>query len=118
MESRVLLNERIHADRNIASKVRVSVPLRRPGFLVPPISWFIKPRERKTLQLDPLGSEVFSLIGACRTVGEIVDRFAEKHRLTFHESRVSVTQYISHLVDNGIAVVAMPKETSKEDAAT
>lgn len=107
VRSRVLFNQKAHAEIGSEGLVRISVPLRRPSFLVPPISWFIKPRDRKTLQLDSLGSEIYSFVRTEGCVGGIVDRFAMKHGLTFHESRVSVTQFINLLVENGVCVVAL-----------
>ncbi len=112
LESRAFLNEKAKIDSLNASKVEIEVPLKKPGFLVPPISWLIKPRDRKTIRLDPLGSEVLELIRHSEKVVDVVDRFAERNGLSFHESRVSVTQYISQLVDNGIVVISMPKEVA------
>lgn len=86
--------------------VRVSVALRRSRWLVPPISWIIKPRSDKTFGLDELGTEVWRLSDGKRTVEQIIDVFAERHRLTFHEARVSVTTYVKELMQRGLLVIA------------
>jgi hypothetical protein len=86
-------------------EVRVSVALRRARWLVPPITWIIKPASEKTVRLDALGAEVWRLCDGRRTVEKIADEFARSHRLTFHEARVSVTSYISELMQRGALVM-------------
>lgn len=85
----------------------VKVPSRKPAWAVPPITWVVRPPERRTLQLDPLGAEVWNACAERRTAEEVIDFFARKHSLTFHESRVSVTAYIKTLVQRGALAVVM-----------
>jgi hypothetical protein len=86
--------------------VRLSVALRRPWWLVPPISWIIKPRGDRAFGLDELGTEVWRLCDGERTVEQIIEAFAERHRLTFHEGRVSVMTYLKELMRRGLLVIA------------
>ncbi len=102
--------------------LRVSVARKRPWWLVPPISYVIKPRAEKTMRLDALGTEVWRLCDGERTVERVIDEFAASHRLTFHESRAAVTTYIKRLVERGALVIAAEgegegeeKEKSKEE---
>ena len=55
--------------------------------------------------LDKLGTEVLELCDGSRRVEEIVDEFAAKHRLTFHESRVAVTGFLRSLVQRGLIAI-------------
>jgi hypothetical protein len=87
--------------------VRITVKKRRPFFLIPPLSWFIRPRLTGTVLLDRLGTLVWDLCTGDRTVEQIVDEFARRHRLTFHESRVAVTNYMKLLVERGALAMAM-----------
>ncbi len=87
--------------------VRITVKKRRPFFLIPPLSWFIRPRLTGTVLLDRLGTLVWDLCSNDRTVEQIVDEFAHRHRLTFHESRVAVTNYMKLLVERGALAMAM-----------
>ena len=103
--------------RNTAARVeliddgglRLTVPRRRPAFLVPPISWFIHPRATRALLLDRLGAHVWALCQEDRTVEQVVDTFAETHQLTFHEARVAVGNYIRQLIERGAMAIAVPK---------
>ena len=85
--------------------MEIRLPLRKLNWLVPPLSWVFPTRESKLLRLDGLGSEVFRLCQQEREVQWIVDAFAERHRLTFHESRVAVTQYVRSLVERGVLIL-------------
>ena len=92
----------------------VSVARRRPWWLVPPISWAVKPAAEKTMRLDALGAEVWRLCDGERTVERVIDEFAASHRLTFHESRAAVTTYIRRLVERGVLVIAADDEGQGE----
>jgi hypothetical protein len=83
----------------------LSIPRQRPRYLVPPLSWVFQPRTETVVELDALGCEVLALCDDHRTVEAIIDAFATRHRLTFHESRVSVTNYIRSLVQRGVLVI-------------
>ncbi len=88
--------------------ITVTVPTRAKRFLFPPISWVIRPPKERQAVLDPLGATIWRACNGNRTVEEIVDNFAFQHRLSFHESRVSVTSYIKALLQRGALAVAVP----------
>jgi len=88
----------------------VTVPMRAPEGRIKPLTWVLRPRKERTVRLDALGREVWSLCDGQRTVEGIVDAFANHHQLTFHESRVSVTEYLKLLVQRGALAVALAKE--------
>jgi hypothetical protein len=85
---------------------RIDVPTRRPGWLVPPISWIVRPPATRTLVLDAMGLDVWSLCNGERTVESIIEAFAAANGLTFHEARVSVTAYLKSLLQQGALAVA------------
>jgi hypothetical protein len=99
--------------RNLAAQVevtdtgatRVSVPLRRPWWMIAPVKWVMHPTGRKTVGLDSLGTEVLELCDGSRSVERIVDEFAARHKLTFHESRVAVTGFLRSLVQRGTLAI-------------
>lgn len=99
--------------RNMAAEVeqwgeesaKVSVPLKKQWWQMKPVSWVIQPKQQKTFGLDHLGSEVLDLCDGSRTVERIVDEFAARHKLTFHESRVAVTGFLKSLVQRGILAI-------------
>ena len=105
MKSRVVRNEALSVQTSAQGELEIRLPLRKLNWLVPPLSWVFPTRESKLLRLDGLGSEVFRLCQQEREVQWIVDAFAERHRLTFHESRVAVTQYVRSLVERRVLIL-------------
>jgi hypothetical protein len=89
---------------------RITVKKRRPRYLVPPISWVIRPRLETRVEIEGLGIEILELCDGRRTVEQIVDEFAGLHALTFHEARVSVTTYQKALVQRGVVVLVSERE--------
>ena len=85
----------------------LAVSTRKPSFFRGLISWLVRvPSERLTI-LDPMGAAIWKSCNGKRTVEEIVERFATFYRLSFHESRVSVTGYVSSLLQRGVLAVAV-----------
>jgi len=105
--SRPVRNTAAETQRGGDGLLRVTVRSKKPWFMLPPLTWFINPRYRKTYTLDKLGTEVWDLCNGDRTVEDVVDEFASVHRLTFHEARASVTGYMSELVRRGAIAIAM-----------
>ncbi len=92
-----------------------AIPIRRPGWYRAPISWVFPMRRQRRIFLDPIGSSVFALCDGSRNVEEIIDTFADQWQLTFHEARVSITQYFRDLVERGLLAVALPEPNKKTD---
>jgi len=88
----------------------VSVPVRRPGWLIPPISWLLPWSDCRRVQLDRPGTEVLDLCDGRRTVEEVVERFSRTHKLSFREGQVAVTQFLSDLLRRGIVALAGTEE--------
>ncbi len=97
-------------ERLDGNTLRISVPRQRPRFLVPPISWILRPSATRTLFLDTLGSQVWELSDSSRTFEAIVETFAARHGLTFHEARVAAGNYIRQLMERGALAIAMPSD--------
>lgn len=85
----------------------VAVSTKKPAWAVPPITWVAHVPDRKTLVLDRLGTEVWKACDGATSVEAIVVAFARRHRLTFHESRVSVTGCLKVLIQRGALAVTM-----------
>ena len=82
--------------------LRVSRPLARPWWGVPPISWVVPVPKTKTVELDALGREVYEALEPGRTVESVIDAFAEHHRLPFDEARKSVSRFLELLLGRGM----------------
>jgi hypothetical protein len=76
----------------------------------PPLSWVLQPRRERRVALDRLGAKVWRLCDGKRTVEAVVDAFAERYRLTFHEARTAVTGYLRALIQRGVVAIAVPEE--------
>jgi hypothetical protein len=83
------------------------VPIRR-RFWLAGLSWFLPFRKEKGVALDAVGSSVWSACDGRRRVEEIVEVFAERHQLRFHEARLSVSQFLRSLVERKLLVLAVP----------
>lgn len=90
-----------------SENVCISVPVVKPKWVVPPVTWFFKPRSRKTYEIDQVGMFVWERCNGTNTVESIIDAFAARYALTFHESRVSVTGYIRQLIKRGMLAIMM-----------
>ncbi len=81
------------------------IPMRRPRWLVPPISWILPYSSHRRVQLDAPGVEVLDLCDGRRTVEEIVEKFAAGHKLTFREAQLSVTMFLKQLTQRGLVAI-------------
>lgn len=88
--------------------LRFTVRKRKPRYLVPPLSWVIRPRLEESTRLDPMGVEILELCTGHRRAEQIVDLVAERFGLTFHEARISVASYLQALVQRGVVVLVVP----------
>lgn len=107
LEARPVQNSAAEVRREARDTLSITVKTKKPSPLFPPLSWFIRPKAFRTVKLDRLGSQVWELCDGERTVEDVVDEFAQRHRLTFHEARASVTAYLKMLVQRGVLAMVM-----------
>ncbi len=107
LEARPVRNSAAEVLHEEADTLSIKVKMKKPRPLFPPLSWFVRSRTTRTIRLDRLGSQVWDLCDGERTVEDIVDEFARRHRLTFHEARASVTAYVKLLVQRGVLAIAI-----------
>ena len=87
-------------------EVLATVPLRRPRFLVPPLSWILPYSDSRRVRLDTLGAAILDLCDGKRSLEGIMERFAAENKLTFREAQVPVVQFIRMLTERGVVAVA------------
>lgn len=102
-------NEAATVERT-AKGMLVSIPVRRPRWLVPPLSWVVPFSEKRRVELDPAGRLVLESCDGRRTVEEVIERFAGEHKLSFRESQLAVTQFLKELVKRGIIAIVGTNE--------
>ena len=95
-------NEAAGFVETVDGKIKVTVKKLKHKFLVPPISWIIRPKSKQEIILDDIGMTVVKMCDAKKNIENIIDEFAAVNGLTFHESRVAITDYIKNLVRRGI----------------
>jgi hypothetical protein len=100
------------AHRNAEAEVQrvgdgalVSIPMARPRWLVPPLSWILPFSSVRRVQLDALGTAVLDLCDGKRTVEQIIETFAGENKLSFREGQLAVTQFLQELVRRGIVAL-------------
>ena len=106
--SKLHRNLKIQAEWNVTrTQLILKIPTKRPGYLIPPISWVVRPPAFRSIYLDSIGADLWEWCDGKRDVEQVIELFAKKHNLTFHESRVSVTTYLKDLVKRGALAVAI-----------
>jgi hypothetical protein len=98
-------NEAMTLEPRSGGGVLASVPVKRPDWLVPPLSWLLPYSSHRRVELDGLGAQVLDLCDGRRSVEGIIEIFAEDHKLTFRESQVAVSTFLRQLVERGLVVV-------------
>jgi hypothetical protein len=83
------------------------VPIQRRWWMKGPLTWALPFRPEKGIALDQLGTEVWRACDGERTVERIIDEFAERHRVRFHEARNSVVSFLHSLLQRKLLVLAV-----------
>jgi len=60
--------------------------------------------------LEGVGREVYESIDGEQNFEQLIDRFAQRHKLTFFESRALLAQYLQILTKKGLIVALMPRK--------
>jgi len=92
----------------------VSVPIRRPKYMVPPLSWFLPFSSHRRVELDRVGVRVLELCNGRRTVESIIEKFAGEHKLSFREAQLSISQFLSQLTQRGLIAIVGKKKDSEQ----
>jgi hypothetical protein len=97
-------NEHVRAAED-ARGLTVTVDLRYPG-LIKPLVRALKMRRQRSYHLDGLGLAVYQRVDGEATLEQLVDWLAEAQRLSFHEARTLLMQYLQTLMEKGLVVLA------------
>lgn len=111
LRARPVRNTAARAVENQRSGITLYVKQRRPGWLVPPLSWIVPFRREHRTTLDSLGKQVWEWCDGQATTEELIDRFATDEKLTFHEARAAVTGYIQVLIKHGVLAIVMQEDS-------
>jgi Coenzyme PQQ synthesis protein D (PqqD) len=101
-------NEAVRSE-TAAGELVLRVPLEPRWYLCPPVTWLLPVRRERAVALDRLGEEVWRACDGERTVEQIVEAFAARHHLRFHEARLSVMRFLQDLTRRGLVVMVVPR---------
>lgn len=99
------VNQTMETHRRSDGSMVVSIPIPRPKFLVPPLSWILPFSPYRRVELEPVGSGVLGMCDGRRTVEAIIEEFAADHKLSFREGQLAVTQFLRQLMQRGLVVI-------------
>ena len=102
--------------RKRGSELVLYVPLKRRWFTSRPLSLLLPLRDERGYGLDALGQEVWNACDGKSSVEQVVEGFADRHRLGFHEARLAVMQFLRTLAERKLVVLLMPEGRGAEDA--
>jgi len=104
-------NEAMELTRRSDGTVLAEVPIRRPRWLVPPISWLLPYSSHRRVELDVLGTTMLDMCNGEDNVERIIERFAAKHKLTFREAQLATVEFLDQLTQRGLlAIVGTEKD--------
>jgi hypothetical protein len=107
-------NRSAECAKDTENELHLRVPLRRRWYMSAPFSWAFPFRTHRGFSLDRLGREVWKACDGTRCVEEIVETFASKHHLSFHEARTAVSEFLKSLTQRGlIVIVGKPGERTR-----
>ncbi len=89
-----------------ADGLNVTVKLSYPA-IMRPLVFLLHMRQEKTYRLDGLGRQLFEMVDDKRTLAELIDRFGDKHKLTFFESMAFVQSFLRSLMQRGIIALGV-----------
>ncbi len=84
----------------------VWVKIQKRWWMGPPLGWFLPFRAEKGVALDVLGREVFEACDGQHSMESIIEEFAKRHRIRFHEAKHSVITFARWLMERKIIFLA------------
>lgn len=84
------------------------LPWQRPWWTRGLTRWLLPWRDERGFALDALGQEVWGACDGERSLEQIVETFAARHRLRFHEARIAVLQFLRVLVERKLVALVVP----------
>ena len=108
MHSIPVVNEVVKVTPLSRGRLKLTFPIMVPWWakvFIPPS----KVKSQKSIELDPVGADVFEMFDGKRTLGEIIDDFMERWKLSFFESRAVITEFLKRLGKRNLVLYRLPK---------
>ncbi|MEX0746221.1 MAG: PqqD family protein [Phycisphaeraceae bacterium] len=122
MSSEVLLdavpvvNRAVRTERHEKTLLLI-VPIQQRWWMGPPLSWVFPFREERRIALDAQGQEVWRSCNGRRTTEQVIERFAKKYNVRFHDARISVTQFLRTLVHRRVVALMLPESAEADQGS-
>ena len=113
LASRPTANQAVRTERR-GEELVLWIPIQKRLWMNRPFSWFFPYRSEKGAVLDRLGEEVWQACDGKHTTEQIVEQFAARHQLRFHEARLSVMQFLRMLVRRNLVAMVVPEQSESE----
>jgi hypothetical protein len=104
------VNDAVRLHEGSRGGLLAEVPIKRPRWLVPPLSWILPFSERRRVRLDVLGARILDMCDGKSTMERIVERFAAANRLSFREAQLAVMSFMRLLTERGLVAVVGPEQ--------
>jgi len=101
-------NEAAEVIEASGGRVQLCVHNQNPAWHRGIIALMIPMRRSRHVELDELGSDLWRGCDGKNRVADLIDRFALRERLEWHEARLLVTAALRSLIEKGIIAVAIP----------
>jgi hypothetical protein len=105
LKAKPFANQAAAVDEKPGGGALVRVPLNRPRWLVPPISWLLPFSRERKIELDPVGRGVLAMCNGRKNVERIIEEFAQANKLSFREAQLSVTKFLRQMTERGIIAI-------------
>lgn len=103
-------NVNVRVESEADEPMLVSVPLNRPRWYIPPLSWVLPWRQRRRIQLDETGTAVLNMCDGKSRIEQLVRRFAAENKMSFREAQVPVVQFLKMLTKRGVIALVVLKD--------
>ncbi|MFW5829507.1 MAG: hypothetical protein ACOCXA_04530 [Planctomycetota bacterium] len=99
-------NQRLrHVDGKDGIYAVFEVDLNYTGFIRKRMARALKASKTRRVQLEGIGLEIFELVDGQRRVRDIIDQIADRHLLSFFESRGVVFYYLQLCTERGLVAI-------------
>jgi hypothetical protein len=102
-------NQSMELKRQPDGTAVASIPLEKPWYMVPPITWLLPYQPVRRLELDLVGLSVLGLCDGHQSVEKIIEIFAATNKLTFREAQLAVTRFLRLLTHRGVIALVGKK---------
>ncbi len=99
------INEAAELDYRQDGAVVVSIPMKKPRYLVGPIRWIVPFSDKKRVRVDLLGRDVLEMCDQTKKVENVIEQFARMNKLFFREAQVAVLGFMQEMLRRGVLVL-------------